>query len=791
MKKHILLPLILLFPCTVFSQIPPITILWLQADNGVIETAGKVSQWTDKSGKGNSVIQGNTSSQPSLITNALNGHSIVKFHGWSEYLAGPRIFPSQSDYTITAVIRIDDPTAVNNIISGDDHGFYFAGDLFPRVVHKDFTSQLISSLPVDSSFAILTVRYSESNKHAKIYVNGQSGDSLYITSNSDSVIYIGAFRGSYGLNGAIAELIVFDRQLSEGERSQLESSLRLKYGIPLGNPAPKPDSTFTSIPAKLQLYPRENNDSAVVRIEGTIYRQGYDSMYVQGFRNGTLFYRNAHNLQYSETKAPFSFEPVIHSELSEYHFLVHLKNTIQDTVIADRDSIACGDVFLIEGESNSVFGCYSDTLRNEYCRTFGVTVCHDIRDTLWCLAQARLWGDGSSVSGWGQLLQKHIVESYHIPICIINGGTSGTILIHHLRDTGNPTSLETIYGRLLYRSLKSNVAHAAKAIFWYHAELDYVNYYYDMFRSLLSSWHQDFPNIQRCYIMQLRPAYCVDRDNQPLRELLRTIQDSLPGIESISTTLFPNQDGCHFHDDGFQGIADQLFPIVARDFYGSGDTIGIRSPNISKAFYVTPENTEIALVFSPHNCGISATNDTTVGGIFATLKDYFYPDDSLGKVESVRFSGDTVFLQLYSPSNAKFISHIPDRYYNGSDSVLYEGPWLKSSRSIGALIFYHFPIDSWKSDTNIPADPGILSLEAVPNPAQNATLLRFNLPAAENISLSVFDVLGKKLVTLIEGNQSEGQHEKIFEAGNFPAGEYFCRLEAGDKMITKKIILTK
>jgi hypothetical protein len=255
--------------------------------------------------------------------------------------------------------------------------------------------------------------------------------------------------------------------------------------------------------------------------------------------------------------------------------------------------------------------------------------------------------------------------------------------------------------------------------------------------------------------------------------------------------MFAHQDGCHFHDDGFASIADQLSPMIARDFYRSMDTVGISSPNIVKAFYTTVENTEIALVFSPNNSGISSTNDTIVNGISATIKDYFYPEDQEGKVKSIRFSGDTVFLTLYSPSNAKFISHIPDRYYNGSDSVFYEGPWLTSSRGVGALIFYHFPIDDWKSDTQIPVDPGALTLDVNPNPVQDQTILKYNLPEKTLVEISVYNVLGQKVITLLKENKGQGMHEYSFDTEALSAGEYVCHLQAADKMISKKIILTK
>ncbi len=791
MRNFVLLFLFLLLPLSIYAQIPSGTILWLQADNGVIQTSGKITQWVDQSSKGNSVTQTVSSSQPLVVKNVLNGHSIIKFHGGGEFFNGPSVFPTNKDYTITAVVRIDDTTAINNIISGNNHAFFFGNSPYPRIVHADFNFQEISSLQVDSGFAIITIRYSNINGQAKVYVNGQSGDSLYVTSNSDSTIFIGAYQGAYTLNGAIAEILLFDRQISEKERDQLEAKLRVKYAIPLGMPAPKGDSTFTSLPVDLQLYPREQNDSASVPIEGTVYKQGYDSIYLDGFNNNLLYFHRAQALQYSENKAFFAFNPKIHAELSEYHFIVHLKNAAQDIIIADRNNIACGDVYFVGGESNSTFGYYNVPYRNEFCRSFGVNFSHNIRDTTWSLSTGELWGDGPSVSGWGLMLQKHFVEQEHIPTCIINEGVSGTILTHHLRDNTNPLSLETIYGRMLYRAQKAGVANAAKAFIWYHGELDLVDRYYENFKTLYQSWHENYPNLKKIYVIQLRPAFCVDLFDQPLRELMRTMPDSLHDITSISSTMFPHQDGCHFHDDGFSGISDQIFPILAHDFYALPDTMQVFSPNISKAFYTTPQNNEIALIFSPHNCVISATSDTIVKNINATIKDYFYPNDELGKVQSVRFSGDTVFLQLYSSSSGKFISYLPDRYYNGSDSVFYQGPWLKSSSGIGALIFYHFPINDWKNSLDTPIHESDLSLDVAPNPVHNSTIIRFHLPASAGVTLAVYDALGKKLRTLTEGELSEGSHEILFDASTLAAGEYFCRLERGERILTKKIILTK
>jgi hypothetical protein len=802
MKKKTLffLLFILVVASDLFAQMSDTPILWLKADSGITLSSGNIVSWLDQSGKNNSVRQDSVWAQPILLTNLINGHSAVKFQGWNHFLTGPSVFPCKRDYTITAVIRIDDSTAIQNILSGTAHALFFSGDLFPRVVHEDFALTAISRLKLGSGFGIVTVRYSEYNEQVKFYVNGQSGDSLYIrTNHTDSTLLIGAFNNAYGLNGAIAEIILYDRQISEEERGLLEGSLRSKYGISLGAPQPKPDSTFTSIPANLQLYPRDKNDSAVVTIAGSIFESAftshYDSIYVEGFKNDTLYCHTMSYLNFADGKAPFAFECNIHAELSEYKFTVHLKNILSDTTITTRTNIACGDVFFIGGESNSMMGFWSTPYQNEYCRTFGTNLLQNIRDTLWAFSDAQRWGDGPSVSGWGLMLQKLIKEKIHIPTCIIDGGLAGTIIPWHLRVDSMPNSLQTIYGRWHYRAQKAGVDKAAKAIFWLHGEIDYYNplnpYYTDDFKILYKQWHEDYPGLEKIYLVQIRPAYCVDQPDVRLRNWQREFQDSLSGIVSISSTMFPDQDGCHYFPEGFQGIADQLLPILARDFYASTDTIGILSPNIIKAFYTTSQNNEIALLFSPHNSGISTTNDTTVGNISATMKDYLYPDDELGKVESIRFSGDTLFLKLYSSSTATTISYIPDRYYNGSDSVFYEGPWLKSSRGIGALIFWHFPIDDWKSDTNIPYIDNNVTLDVMPNPVANITVVKFNLPQESDITLSIYDVLGEKITTLFSGKETIGVHAIPFDTRSLSAGEYFCRLQDADKTVTQKIIVTK
>jgi hypothetical protein len=78
-----------------------------------------------------------------------------------------------------------------------------------------------------------------------------------------------------------------------------------------------------------------------------------------------------------------------------------------------------------------------------------------------------------------------------------------------------------------------------------------------------------------------------------------------------------------------------------------------------------------------------------------------------------------------------------------------------------------------------------------PNPFNPKTAISYQLPAVSYVTLKVFDSLGRDVATLVEMQQSAGRHSVIFDAGNLTSGTYFCRLQAGNSVDTKKLILVK
>ena len=78
-----------------------------------------------------------------------------------------------------------------------------------------------------------------------------------------------------------------------------------------------------------------------------------------------------------------------------------------------------------------------------------------------------------------------------------------------------------------------------------------------------------------------------------------------------------------------------------------------------------------------------------------------------------------------------------------------------------------------------------------PNPFNPQTTIRFSLPTAAPTELSVYDIAGQRLVTLINDFRPAGTHQLRFDATHLANGLYFYRLRAGDRIETRKMLLAK
>jgi hypothetical protein len=78
-----------------------------------------------------------------------------------------------------------------------------------------------------------------------------------------------------------------------------------------------------------------------------------------------------------------------------------------------------------------------------------------------------------------------------------------------------------------------------------------------------------------------------------------------------------------------------------------------------------------------------------------------------------------------------------------------------------------------------------------PNPFNPSTTISFSLKDRGYVTLEIFNILGKRVATLVSDTLAPGKHSVSWKAAGQPSGTYFYRLEAGAVSVVKKLVLLK
>ncbi|MGQ9604062.1 MAG: T9SS type A sorting domain-containing protein, partial [bacterium] len=81
--------------------------------------------------------------------------------------------------------------------------------------------------------------------------------------------------------------------------------------------------------------------------------------------------------------------------------------------------------------------------------------------------------------------------------------------------------------------------------------------------------------------------------------------------------------------------------------------------------------------------------------------------------------------------------------------------------------------------------------ENYPNPFNPVTTVEFALPERSNVELVVYDVLGREVARLADGEYEAGRYRVSFDADRLSSGIYFCRMKAGSFESVQKLVLMK
>ena len=247
--------------------------------------------------------------------------------------------------------------------------------------------------------------------------------------------------------------------------------------------------------------------------------------------------------------------------------------------------------------------------------------------------------------------------------------------------------------------------------------------------------------------------------------------DSAQG-EYSNALLIEGQCKVMFEADSIWARADSTGLNAV--LFASFDTVGsatIISKNVHAIKNTKLSNPHSAGVFRIDNCGVSVLD---IGLLYHNASDslifYRYPYVSVTNQTMLSIEvADTLDIIVIQCD------------YNGD----------------GQIDYIIYPSGTTDVDTpDIPSLSSLILYQNIPNPFNPTTTIKFDLPRSEHVNLSVFNVKGERIVTLLNQHMPMGRNEVSWNAqdnrGNTVAsGIYFYRIVAGDFVQTKKMVLLR
>ena len=690
-KLSALLMMGLLSSCLIIAQsMPPGLRLWLRADTLTTDSAGVIKRW-------GSIVGGHVAlAQPGagLVPGKINARPAIVFAN-SGYYSAPSVFPVRRDYTMYVVFNWNGVHAANNMVSGQNRAFFTSAPGVPTVLHQGDFGRLSTSSTALSGPAVLRVRHRDSTGQTSISLNNRKTSDDVIPTNTDSVIYVGAYQGGNGLNGSIGEILIFERALTAGEELSVERYLHDRYTIERAPDPPKPMIRFTAAPRSLQVIHWRDP----ISVRGVVISDSVDEALIEIRRDGdTIVTRRYVRPKSGDTifctTTPPQFRPQGRVSYSAAVTVRRVGRTSYDTMFQATD-ITPGIAFSVNGQSNSIFGDASVST-SVWARTFGGNFSQSPSDTAFALSSAAGNGGGPNVGAWALYLQNSLAEQ-GIPSLCINGGVGGTRIEQHLPDRTNRLNLSTIYGSWLYRVIKSGMRNRIECLFWYQGESNTsADDYISSFDQLRTAWKQDLPALQYIVVIQIRPG-CAGPNHAKLRDEQRRLGLLYKDVIVHAASGLPGHDGCHYNGQGYAELGRQMVDVFDDLTYFTA-TSWSHSPRPQIAR--NTGNGTVTIDFRGQKDGLRMTSDFVRNGKLRRATDAWFADnDPKLRPTSVRVERlSWPVLREYAgrvtltfPKPVMSVSYVPDYAYD--DGTIFQGPWLVADGGVGALSFHNFPVE--------------------------------------------------------------------------------------------------
>ena len=363
----------------------------------------------------------------------------------------------------------------------------------------------------------------------------------------------------------------------------------------------------------------------------------------------------------------YSFSVELKPGLVKYRVEFGSLSGKRETLLHSVGDLLCGDAYIIQGQSNALAtDTHEESPRetHEWVRSFARTRFYrdGEQQSLWCKPVWKAQQEHRAELGWwGMELAKGLVESQGVPIFILNGAVGGTRIDQHQRNEANPTDLETIYGRLLWRVREARLTHGIRGILWHQGESDQGaagptgrygwEDYQDYFVRMSDGWKRDFPNLQHYYVFQIWPNACSmgNGNGDMLREVQRTLPRLYSNMDILPTLGITPPGGCHYPLVGWSQFASRVQPLIERDFNGRLGQGLQGGPDLVRASYLDADRQALVLEFDQ----ALVWSDT--------LLDQFYLDGVRDLFLRGELAGHVLTLHLKESSAAGTVTYLREQ----------------------------------------------------------------------------------------------------------------------------------
>ncbi len=215
-------------------------------------------------------------------------------------------------------------------------------------------------------------------------------------------------------------------------------------------------------------------------------------------------------------------------------------------------------------------------------------------------------------------------------------------------------------------------------------------------------------------------------------------------------------------------------------------------------------NNHVTVAFDSSGHGESAITQQWLNGQWVNVQQESRTFDANGNMLTDLFQQwsngqwKNIFLNTYTYDEngnnlSQYNSIWSDSSWIPSDNQLQINYGIKDFTFFGySMKISYSLLNTTNISTKVVSIPNKYSLsQNYPNPFNPSTTISFSLPSKSFVTLKVYDILGREIVTIVSEEMPAGRYSKQWNAANLSSGIYFYRLQAGSYTETKKMILLK